>query len=316
MKVLTIWRLLDGKPGHESQTLGLANAMVRLGKEQDVNVQVYDIPIRRSDFGPVAWLLRRCVIGKGLPAPDLIMAAGSATHWALLCVRRAYGGRAVVLMRPSLPLSWFDWVVAPQHDGVSGPNVISTLGALNPMQPGIKKLGSVLVLVGGPSKHFEFDVDQVLQTLKDLLTEYPHARITDSRRTPEVLSNALESQYSNDFFSWKVCSANWLYDELSKAEYAWVTMDSVSMIYEAITAGCQTGLISLPHTARSRLADGVQRLVSEHRVVVWPMKMQKNPILNQENEANRVSKILLQTINTKSNLTGSTISESRTHEKY
>ena len=310
MKALTIWRLLDGKPGHESQTLGLANAMVRLGGEHDVNVQVYDIPIRRSDFGPVAWLLRRCVIGKSLPAPDLIMAAGSATHWALLCARRAYGGRAVVLMRPSLPLSWFDWVIAPQHDGVSGPNVISTLGALNPMQPGIKKLGSVLVLVGGPSKHFEFDVDQVLQTLKELLTKYPHARITDSRRTPEALSNALATQYGKNFNSWKGCSASWLADELSTADYAWVTMDSVSMIYEAITAGCQTGLIPLPYAARTRLAAGIQQLVLEHKVVVWPMNMQKKPMLNLENEANRVSGILFQSADIKLSLIAPACSES------
>ena len=298
MKVLTIWRLLDGKPGHESQTLGLANAMFRLGKEQDVNVQVYDIPIRRSDFGPVAWLLRRCVIGKGLPAPDLIMAAGSATHWALLCVRRAYGGRAVVLMRPSLPLSWFDWVVAPQHDGVSGPNVISTLGALNPMQPGLKKLGSVLVLVGGPSKHFEFDVDQVLQTLKELLTKYPHARITDSRRTPQLVREYLSDNFNEQYQSWDKCPPGWMVKKLAEAEKVYVTEDSVSMIYESLSSGCYVGLLSLATNQRgsSRLAKGIESLINEGYLVRLKKEAQliSSHLSPKElNEASRVASLLL-----------------------
>lgn len=301
MKALTIWRLLDGKPGHESQTLGLANAMVRLGNEHDVNVQVYDIPVRRSDFGPVSWLLKRFLIGESFPQPDWIIAAGSSTHWALLCAKRAYGGKAVVLMSPSLPLAWFDWVVAPEHDGVSGANVISTVGALNPMQPGIKKSGSVLVLVGGPSKHFDFDVDQVFQTLKKLLDKYPHARITDSRRTPKLLRGYLSENFSEQYQPWDKCSPSWMVKTLAEAESVWVTEDSVSMIYESLSSGCHVGLLSLATNQRgsSRLAKGIESLINDGYLVRLKKETQlisSHLSPKRLNEASRVASRLLVTV--------------------
>lgn len=298
MKAFTIWRLLDGKPGHESQTLGLANAMVSLGDEHGVNVQVYDIPVKRSDFGPVAWLMKRFPPGHGAPAPDWIIAAGSSTHWALLCAKRAYGGKAVVLMKPSLPLCWFDWVIAPQHDGASGANVISTVGALNPMQPGIKKSGSVLVLVGGPSKHFDFDVDQVFQTLKELLTKYPHARITDSRRTPKILGVYLSEDFSEQYQSWDKCPPGWMAKTLAEVERVWVTEDSVSMIYESLSSGCHVGLLSLDENQKGggRLAKGIEALIKDGYLVRLKKEAQlisSHLSAKKLNEANRVAFILM-----------------------
>ena len=130
LRPLVVWRLLDGKPGHESQSLGLARALERL-----TSVSVHDLPVRDIAAGPFGWLLRRFPAGRDLPDPDLIIGAGHATHWPLLCARRARGGRAVVLMKPSLPKRWFDRVVAPEHDGVRpGGNVIVTRGVLNAMR--------------------------------------------------------------------------------------------------------------------------------------------------------------------------------------
>ncbi len=38
-------------------------------------------------------------------------------------------------MKPNFPLSWFDHVIIPEHDGVTEQgNVIVTQGALNPIE--------------------------------------------------------------------------------------------------------------------------------------------------------------------------------------
>lgn len=262
-----VWRLIDGKPGHENQTLGLVQAMQRQG-----DCRVIDIPVASLRLtgwrALLSWLLRRFPRQPDWPAPDWIVAAGHATHWPLLCAQRACGGRTVVLMKPSLPLSWFDHVVVPEHDEVSGANVISTRGVLNPMRPGDKVPGSALALVGGISKHFGWDNASVLRQLVTLREAWPGLRVTDSRRTPAALREQLREAFGDACQPWEQCPPGWLAAQLAITEVVWVSEDSVSMIYEALTAGCRTGLLELPTNVKpGRLVRGIEALVAEGVVV-------------------------------------------------
>ncbi len=262
---LVIWRLLDGKPGHENQTLGLANAMRRLCEREQRACTIYDIPVNRVQAGPVAFFQRKFSAGKDLLAPDFILGAGTGTHWSLLCAKRAYGGQIVVLMKPSLPLRWFDWVIVPEHDGVSAAaNVITTKGVLNPMLPGEKVSGSVLVLVGGESKHFEWDNPLVLGELSALKKQWSNLRVTDSRRTPSELRAQLQAEFGGGYLPWEGFNSRQLAEQLAITETVFVTADSVSMVYEALTAGCDTRLI-MPgrNKGKSRVSKGVQWLAAQ-----------------------------------------------------
>ena len=187
---LVIWRLTDGKPGHMQQSLGLVRALSAL-----LPCEVTDIDVAALPVGVVDVLLRRFPPGLTLKRPDLIVGAGHATHFALLAARRVAGGRAIVLMKPSLPYFLFDMVIAPEHDGLpSGPRVINTLGVLNPMQPGEKKADSLLVLLGGPSKHVRWSDEAVLAQLDAVVAAQKPGcswRVADSRRTPDSLRTAL-----------------------------------------------------------------------------------------------------------------------------
>lgn len=293
---LVVWRLLDGKPGHESQSLGLVRALARLTR-----VSTHDLPVRGIAAGPFSWLFRRFPAGHDLPDPDLIIGAGHATHWPLLCARRARGGSAVVLMKPSLPGGWFDRVVAPEHDGVRpGGNVIVTRGVLNAMRPGQKVPGSVLIMVGGESKHFIWRDEDVLAAVSAIMTAWPAATVTDSRRTPPALSAKLAEAWGGRFLPWGDCPPGWLAGELARTEVAWVTEDSVSMIYEALTAGCAVGLIGLSQTAGGsggRLIvglNGLKRLGLVTSFAEWqaahvPLHAPGTPV----READRVASLLL-----------------------
>ena len=94
---LTVWRFVDGKPGHENQSLGMLRALA-----EHVEVRVEEIPVKRGWGNLADWLLKRC---PNRPAghPDLLVGAGHATHLPMLACRRACGGRTLVLMKPSLP---------------------------------------------------------------------------------------------------------------------------------------------------------------------------------------------------------------------
>jgi mitochondrial fission protein ELM1 len=267
---LVIWRLMDGKPGHENQTLGLIKALERLAAERGMPEPVcIDMPLGDYAYTLWDWLFKRFRPGFLKPHPDFIIGAGHRTHWPMLCARRSVGGKAIALMSPTLPCVFFDWVVAPAHDGLTGRNVIVTQGVLNAMQPAsVKRPGYTVVMIGGVSKHFLWDDAQVLAQLEDIMRRHPQVRITDSRRTPPALRAELAKRWSVEYQPWEKCPAGWLANELAVAENAWVTEDSVSMIYEALTAGCVVGLVGLaPASSRpGRLARGIVQLRDSKQV--------------------------------------------------
>ncbi len=237
-----LWRLTDGKPGHDSQTRGLAYALVRRAVTRGIMLTVHDVRVPR---GFAVWwggLWRQFPLGSGLPAPQWILCAGSGTHAAGWAARRAVGGRLVCLMTPSLPLRLFDAVIAPHHDSVSGPNVFITQGALNPMQPGDKVPGSTLVLIGGPSPHVTWSDEQIQAQVTQVLADHPHACLTDSRRTSPAMKAWL-TQFGDVFHPAEQTRPGWLAARLAETETVFVTADSVSMIYESLTAGCDTQLL-------------------------------------------------------------------------
>ena len=264
---LIVWRLLDGKPGHESQTLGLVRALDRqLVAAGSAPVRCLDMPLGHYRYTLLDWFFRRFRPGFLQPRPDLVIGAGHRTHWPMLCARHAFGGRAIALMTPSLPRRWFDRVVAPAHDDVRGANVIVTRGVLNAMQPAAaKRPGYTLVLVGGISKHFPWHSSEVLAQIEAIMARHPQVRLTDSRRTPPELRAELALRWPVVYQPWEQCPPGWLAAELGVAENAWVSEDSVSMVYESLTAGCAVGLITLaePGSVSGRLANGVATLARD-----------------------------------------------------
>lgn len=266
-----VWLLTDQKPGHRSQLKGLGNRLRVLG---GASLHWLDV----SDIRVPAW---RALLGLAprlnLPRPDLIIAAGRQTHRLLLSLRRLRQARTLVLMKPSFPLTWVDGAVIPAHDAVPArDNILVTEGALNAVTPMARLTDKpeALVLLGGPSRHYEWDDDHVLQQLTQLIQTYRDWRwtISGSRRTPAELQARL-----NELAGPRVTVVDqarthqdWLSHTLAACRVAWVTPDSASMVYETLTAGLATGLFDLPSRPQSRVASGVESLLQNGRVARWP----------------------------------------------
>jgi mitochondrial fission protein ELM1 len=293
---VTIWRFIDGKPGHENQSAGLVQALA-----ERLPVEVHELPA----IGPLAaaghWLRGRFPPGEGLPAPDLILGAGHATHLPMLAARRARGGRVVVLMKPSLPVGCFDLCLVPRHDApLARERVLVTEGVLNRVRPGMDKdAGLGLILIGGPSKHHGWDVAPLLAAVGELLARDPqrHWRLTTSRRTPPSLLAALAPLVEQGAGRLEVLPCertgpDWLPEQLACATVAWVTADSVSMVYEALTAGAAVGILPVPEKRPGRVSRGLRQLIGERRVVEFTAWQQQGeyPTPRPFNEAQRCAR--------------------------
>jgi len=272
----------------------MANALGRL-----TPIQVHDIPVDKSFKQILNALFGRFPQGEGLSPPHLILAAGHATHFPLLAAMRAWGGKSIVLMRPSLPLGWFDVCLIPEHDTppVRG-NVIATQGVLNTLTD--RKTHDPargLFLIGGPSPHFIWHGNTVFEQIRRILDTHPgmHWTLSTSRRTPADFLAPLRMDSRVECFAADVTPPGWLEAQLARSSKVWSTPDSVSMVYEALTAGCQVGLLDLPAVADSRVAAGVAKLVADGLVATFQQKRASDAGARL-NEADRCAKLTLERV--------------------
>lgn len=276
---LSVWRFSDGKAGHDNQSHGLLEALRRLR-----SVENYDLcPLSRAEV-LAAWLLGRFPpIWRDLPSPDLLLGAGHQTHLSLLAARRQRGGRIMVLMRPSLPLALFDLCLIPEHDAPpSRSNVLTTCGALNRIQPSnCLESDRGLLLIGGPSAHFGWDTLDLYRQIKAVLQENATMRwtLTTSRRTPADFLQGLPifPEPHLEVVPVTATDRDWLPTQLAQAYQVWVTADSVSMVYESLTAGAVVGVFAVPLERPNRISRGIDRLAEQGWVTPferWQQTMQ------------------------------------------
>lgn len=267
--VTLIWKIKDGKRGHENQSQGLIQA---LGKLRPVECIEVDIHTKGANW--LDYLFGRNSQFSGLPKPDLIIGAGSQTHATILAAGRATGAPTVVLMAPPRGICiLYNLCIIPEHDGRSGSNIVRTKGALNLIEPGSRKSPNQgLFLIGGASAHHGWDGRQVVEQMTQILK---HSRgidwtATTSRRSPKTTCDDLASIQTGKLNVVPVedTDGTWLPEQLVKANYVWVTEDSVSMIYEALSSGAKVGVLPVPRkTDRSRVVLGVDRLIEEGQVL-------------------------------------------------
>jgi mitochondrial fission protein ELM1 len=286
--------LSDGRPGHENQSVGLAEAIAR---RSGARVEI----VR---FAPADWLWDRYRKATARPA-DLLIAAGHKTHLTLSLAARKLNAKSVVIMSPSWPLAMFDLCLAPQHDlrpgRLSQPRVISTFGALNRLPEVVpNKQSTGLVLVGGPSKSHGWAAIPAADAIVDVITARPDLAwtIADSRRTPAgFLDQLRQRKLKAQIVPHTQTKPDWLPAQLGAAEEAWPTADSVSMIFEAVTAGARTGV--LPAPARKAAADPVRAVEELFRTghatsyETWKQNGQRLPAPKPLHETARCADLVL-----------------------
>ena len=264
---LVLWRLLDGKPGHEKQSAGLLQGIEALRP-----VEVYDFDMR---FKALFWrqVRRHALYGAAdIPAPHITLGAGHRTHLPTLIARNVCGGKSVVLMKPTLPHRLFDLIFLPQHDRYwRKDNLVETRGVVCPAMDRTKADDSGLILLGGANRHFEWPSADVAAQVAAIARASPDVswQVCDSRRTPSTLRDALPTVANLHYRSWRSTPGDFLEQALASARYVWVTADSASMLYEALSARALVGVIALDAKRPRRdnkHARGIRLLLSQGHV--------------------------------------------------
>lgn len=254
------WVITNGAAGNERQALALAESL--------------GWPVRTLVLlprAPWSWLAPRLIPGAHWawpqatrrqltpPWPRLAIGCGrsAALFTRLLRLLSEGQSRSVQILDPRIDLRHWDLVIAPQHDALQGPNVLTPLGSLHPVDETWLEhgrhawghLGSLpgprlAVLLGGPRHGHNLD-DSYIQAFATAVRER-HQRdggcvlVLGSRRTPVALYCALCEALSDvPGIRWASATdgTNPYPGVLGWADRLVVTPDSVNMLSEACATG-------------------------------------------------------------------------------
>jgi mitochondrial fission protein ELM1 len=281
-KIKVIWRFTDGKAGHDKQSLALVESLMNQTKCRlfDFNVQDQRNPILDIIF-------KNYKLPEGITKPDIAIGAGHKTHLHLLAIKRCFNAKIVVIMKPSIPLIFFDLCIIPKHDGIkNGPNIINTQSSLVKFNSNLKKKENTgLILIGGPSKHYFWDSKTVLEEICKISKKFKFRKLllSTSRRTPFDFLDQLNELNIPDIkvYEYSKIKSDWLDKHINKVKNIWVTNDSYSMVTEALASGADVDIIGLKVKQDSKLS-------KEMKVIKNNIK-RKIPI---QNEAKVVAKFI------------------------
>ena len=282
---------MDGKTGHEKQTSSLTKSLSLQIKTNIFNIQI-------KNLLHLIYNLKQHF--KTLPKPDFIVCAGHKTHIPMILLKFIYGGKSIVIMKPSLPCGWFDLCIIPKHDNFMGKGLIyRTKGALASTNSLLKKNQKKgLILIGGISKHYEWDSKKLIYQVEELLKKNISINfvLSVSRRTPSDFIKKINGlEFDNlKIHSIKKQNDSWLENQMNKTKYAWISEDSISMIYESLTAGQIVGVLNMSGKKNSRIVNEVAELKKEGLIFANTNKTYKNKIKpnNKFNEAIRCAKFI------------------------
>ena len=164
---------------------------------------------------------------------------------------------------PKVSLSKFDFVVAPEHDGLIGENVISSKGAIHYLtekeldenisylKPRINKEKIVTLIVGGPNKYYDYketEIEKIFYKIKqNFLNNGYQLILIPSMRTPKKIIEAAKNYFDDNQVVITDIDKKAYLSSLRLADHIVVTCDSTSMISEAAITGKPIYVAHMPH---------------------------------------------------------------------
>jgi uncharacterized protein len=265
--LLTCWVVTDGKAGMESQCLGLAEALGLEPVVKRVALRKFwraVTPYIRFG-GPAQFAANSDVLVP--PWPGILIASGRQSVAAALWVKKCSGRRTIAIQVQNPGIAWrrFDLIIAPEHDRLTGPHIVSTRGALHRMTPAMLARNAALwsarfshlprpyiaVLMGGTNAIYRLGAEEAAGLAAKLKSCAKNVGgsllITPSRRTGQEAIAALAAGVGEvPFFIWDMQHKNPYFALLGLADYIVVTCDSVNMISEAASTGKPVYVETLP----------------------------------------------------------------------
>ena len=167
------------------------------------------------------------------------------------------------IQEPKVSLDNFDFVVAPEHDGLKGSNVLTSKGAVHYLTnsdldeneyylksriSNDKKV--VTLILGGPTRYYDYNNkvinDLFLKIEQNFLRNKYQLIVVPSMRTPHNIIEKAKSYFDKDQIIISNVDKKAYLSSLKIADHIVVTCDSTSMISEAAISGKPIYVAQMP----------------------------------------------------------------------
>ena len=185
---------------------------------------------------------------------------------------------------PKVNLTNFNYVIAPEHDGLSGENVFSTKGAIHYLTK--KEIDDhtdylknrletdknyFLLILGGPTKHYDYskkNISNILNLFNNLVEKNNlQGIIVPSMRTPKNIIELSKNHLSSKNLIIDNVDKKAYLSALSLAKFIAVTCDSTSMISEAALTGKPIYVADIPSKKDDNRIKKFQELFTQLNII-------------------------------------------------
>ena len=217
---------------------------------------------------------------------------------------------------PKVNLNHFDFIVAPEHDGIEGQNVISTKGAIHYLTESeinenkdylnsfIKKDERKIwaLIMGGPTKYYEYsreNIKAIFENLNNLNKQNNFQLVViPSMRTPKNIIQYAKEYFNENHTVIETVDKKAYLSALAISEKIVVTCDSSSMISEAALTGKPIYVANISPKKNDKRFQKFRKLFKELNIIRDLGEEVKIWNYQKLDETNRVANIINEKIKT------------------
>ena len=196
---------------------------------------------------------------------DIVISCGRKSVIPSIYLKKKFKSKIINIhiQEPKVSLDNFDFVVAPEHDGLKGSNVLTSKGAVHYLTNGEldenenylksristeKKI--VTLILGGPTRYYDYN-NQVIDSLfskieHNFLKNNYQLIVVPSMRTPQDLIEKAKNYFDTDQIVIPDVDKKAYLSSLKISDHIVVTCDSTSMISEAAITGKPIYVAQMP----------------------------------------------------------------------
>ena len=296
--------LTEGLHGMISQVEGLAKALdlEYFHEKIELNNLWNFIPPKIS---PVSKFVFKNKIEKDF---DLIISCGRKSVIPSIYYKQNLKRKIINIhiQNPKVSLQNFDFIVAPDHDGLTGKNVILSKGSIHYLTKEEivnnheylsgrlnKEKEYLTLVVGGPNKYYDYNekaVDEIFFKIKNNFLQKNYQLIViPSIRTPKNIIQKTQSYFDKDQIIISNVDKKAYLSSLKLADHIVVMCDSTSMISEAAITGKPIYVAQMPSIKNNKRFKEFFNLFESLKIIKNLDNTVENWNYQKLNEINRIS---------------------------
>jgi len=210
------------------------------------------------------------------------------------------------IQEPKVSLDNFDFVVAPEHDGLKGSNVLTSKGAVhyltnseldeneNYLKSRISTEKKIVTLVlGGPTRYYDYNnqvIDGIFSKIEqNFLNNNYQLIVVPSMRTPQNIIEKAKSFFDKDQIVIPNVDKKAYLSSLKISDHIVVTCDSTSMISEAAITGKPIYVAQMPAIKNNQRFKSFFNLFESLNIIKELNNSVENWTYTKLNETNKIA---------------------------